>query len=85
MPFYGAIIHKIMSDCIRKTKEPLAVQIDEVNDMFAEARDIIEDARDDAETVYFNEAHSEAKEAVGKCLERWSSLIAGTATAKIHS
>ena len=46
------------------------LQIDEVNDMFAEARDIIEDARDDAETVYFNDAHAEAKDAVGECLAK---------------
>ena len=46
------------------------MQIDEVNDMFAEARDIIEDARDDAETVYFNDAHAEAKDAVGGCLAK---------------
>lgn len=46
------------------------MQIDEVNDLFSEARDIIEDARDDAETVYFNDAHAEAKEAVGQCLDK---------------
>ena len=39
--------------------------------MFAEARDIIEDARDDAETVYFNDAHAEAKDAVGECLAKY--------------
>ncbi len=27
------------------------LQVDEINDMFAEARDYIEDAKDDAETV----------------------------------
>lgn len=44
------------------------MQIDEVNSLFVEARDLIEDARDEAETVYFNEAHSDAKEAVNDCM-----------------
>lgn len=45
-------------------------QIDEVNDLFTEARELIEDAQDEAETVYFNEAHQEAKDAVNDVLAR---------------
>jgi len=41
-----------------------------MNDMFVEARDLIEDARDEAETVYFNEACTEAKAAVKDVLEK---------------
>lgn len=50
------------------------MQIDEVNSLFVEARDLIEDARDEAETVYFNEAHSDAKEAVNDCMGKWVSV-----------
>ena len=45
-------------------------QIDEVNDEFAEARYLIEDAQSEAESVYFNEAYQEAKEAVNQVLEK---------------
>ena len=51
------------------------LQIDNVNDMFVEARDLIEDARDEAETVYFNEAHTEAKEAVDKTVQLFDSIL----------
>lgn len=46
------------------------MQLDEVNDLFVDARDLIEDARDEAETVYFNEAHQEAKDAVQKVMDK---------------
>ena len=45
-------------------------QIDLVNDLFVEARDLIEDARDEAETVYFNDAHKDAKDAVADVLNK---------------
>jgi len=48
----------------------ILLQIDQVNDMFVEARDLIEDARDEAETVYFNEACTEAKAAVVDVLDQ---------------
>lgn len=38
--------------------------------MFVEARELIEDARDEAETVYFNDAHKDAKDAVEDVLQK---------------
>ena len=39
-----------------------------------EARDEIEYAQEDAETVYFNESHEAAKEAVQACLSLYTSI-----------
>ena len=46
------------------------MQVDEVNDLFVEARELIEDARDEAETVYFNDAHKDAKDDVEDVLQK---------------
>lgn len=56
---------------------PASLQIDEVNDLFVETRDLIQDATDEAETVYFNEAHDEAKQAASKVVDRSVILLLG--------
>ncbi len=56
--------------CQTGRENNVLLQIDQVNDMFVEARDLIEDARDEAETVYFNEACTEAKTAVSDVLDK---------------
>lgn len=50
------------------------MQLETVNEKFVEARDEIEYAQEDAETVYFNESHDAAKEAVTACLDLFSSI-----------
>ena len=45
-----------------------------MNEKFVEARDEIEYAQEDAETVYFNESHDAAKEAVSACLDLFSRI-----------
>lgn len=52
-----------------------AKQQDEVNDLFTAARDEIEYAKEEAETVYFNESVAEAKKAVDICLTKWRALL----------
>ncbi|KAF8064647.1 hypothetical protein HT031_003448 [Scenedesmus sp. PABB004] len=51
-------------------------EVDLINEKFAEAREEIEMARDDAETVYFNESAELARNVVGEVLERWGGLLA---------
>lgn len=46
-----------------------------MNELFAAARDEIEYAKEEAETVYFNESVAEAKTAVKACLGRWEALL----------
>ncbi|KAG2450169.1 hypothetical protein HYH02_000271 [Chlamydomonas schloesseri] len=54
----------------------VAKEVDTVNELFAAARDEIEYAKEEAETVYFNESVGEAKKAVEACLGRWEALLA---------
>jgi hypothetical protein len=51
------------------------MQINSINEKFAEAREEIEFAREDAETVYFNDSAEEARRAVADVLDRWQQLI----------
>lgn len=53
----------------------LLTQIDIVNELFAEAREEIEFAKEEAETVYFNESVKTARKAVDACLARWEALL----------
>jgi hypothetical protein len=55
---------------------PLLLQVDAVNQLFGEARDEIEFAKEEAETVYFNESVQEARKAVEACMSRWEALLA---------
>eukprot|EP00775_Hariotina_reticulata_P012233 gene12233-12371_t len=50
-----------------------ATQINSINEKFAEAREEIEFAREDAETVYFNDSAEEARRAVADVLDRVNS------------
>eukprot|EP00854_Cymbomonas_tetramitiformis_P013692 gene13692-16180_t len=50
-------------------------QIDAINDKFAEARDEIEMATEDAETVYFNESAETAREVTNECITLWKQLL----------
>ncbi|GFR41124.1 hypothetical protein Agub_g1770 [Astrephomene gubernaculifera] len=54
----------------------VAKEVDAVNELFAAARDEIEIAQEDAETVYFNDSVQEARRAVEACLGRWEALLA---------
>eukprot|EP00891_Asterochloris_glomerata_P002928 jgi/Astpho2/2928/Aster-x0548 len=45
-----------------------------VNDLFTEARYDLEDAREDAETVRFNESAKAAQDSVNKVLESYGAL-----------
>ncbi|KDD76999.1 hypothetical protein H632_c44p1 [Helicosporidium sp. ATCC 50920] len=47
-----------------------------INTSFAEARDEIEYALEDAETTYFNESATTAQEAVKKTLDMYGELLA---------
>ena len=50
--------------------------MDSINGKFVEARELIQDAQDEAETVYFDEAASEAREAVNVVLQEWQQVLA---------
>lgn len=50
-------------------------EIDAINDLFVEARDEIDYAKEDAETVYFNESAANAKQATSAALQRWEQLL----------
>jgi acetoin utilization deacetylase AcuC-like enzyme len=49
--------------------------IERFNALFAEARDEIEYAREDAETTYFNESVDAAKKAVDEALAAWDDAL----------
>lgn len=49
--------------------------IDIINDAFAEAREEIELAVEDAETVYFNDSALEARQHVEAVLGRWAGVL----------
>ncbi|KAI8473883.1 MAG: hypothetical protein J3K34DRAFT_160638 [Monoraphidium minutum] len=53
-----------------------------INDAFSQAREDIADARDDAETVYFNESAALARTSVGEVLGQWGALLAQVPEAK---
>ncbi|KAK3271954.1 hypothetical protein CYMTET_19725 [Cymbomonas tetramitiformis] len=52
-----------------------SAEIDAINDKFAEARDEIEMATEDAETVYFNESAETAREVTNECITLWKQLL----------
>lgn len=54
----------------------LSLQVNYINEKFAEAREEIEFAREDAETVYFNDSAEEARQVVTHVLDRWQELLA---------
>ncbi|KAK9826661.1 hypothetical protein WJX74_008471 [Apatococcus lobatus] len=58
----------------KSTMADFADDLETVNEKFVEARDEIEYAQEDAETLYFNESHSTAKQAVTACLDLFSSI-----------
>jgi len=49
--------------------------LENINGLFVEARDEIEYANEDLETVYFNESFKEAKERVHSCLDAYKDLL----------
>ncbi|KAL4433253.1 hypothetical protein ABPG77_003301 [Micractinium sp. CCAP 211/92] len=57
------------------TIEEHADEIESINELFVEARDEIEYAMEDAETVYFNESCAEARRAVQGVLERYEAVL----------
>lgn len=59
------------------TPPPPSRQVDRINELFAEAREEIENAKEDAETVYFNESAEAAKAAVEEVLGAWGGLLEG--------
>ncbi|GAB4817217.1 hypothetical protein N2152v2_004263 [Parachlorella kessleri] len=52
-----------------------ALQLQAINDKFVEARDEIDYAMEDAETVYFNESANDAKELVQEALSLYQGLL----------
>jgi hypothetical protein len=52
------------------------MQVDRINEKFAEAREEIEIAKEDAESVYFNESCESARTAVQEVLDSWTALLA---------
>lgn len=57
------------------TIEHLQSEIDAINDKFVEARDEIEYAQEDAETVYFNDSAQQAKAAVKEVLDQYNAVL----------
>ncbi|GLI69164.1 hypothetical protein VaNZ11_013732 [Volvox africanus] len=51
-------------------------EMDAVNELFVAAREEIEFAKEEAETVYFNESVQAARRAVEACMSRWEGLLA---------
>ncbi len=49
--------------------------LENINGLFVEARDEIEYANEDLETVYFNESFKEAKDRVHSCLDAYKLLL----------
>ncbi|PSC70456.1 late embryogenesis abundant [Micractinium conductrix] len=50
-------------------------EIDSINDAFVEARDEIEYAKEEAETVYFNESCDTARQAVAGVLDKYAAVL----------
>ncbi|CAL5219976.1 g1914 [Coccomyxa viridis] len=50
-------------------------QLDAINDAFVEARDEIEYAQEDSETVYFEEGLKTAQKAVGEAMGKYNALL----------
>jgi len=57
------------------TRAPYDTEVDRINERFAEAREEIEIAKEDAESVYFNESCESARAAVKEVLDSWTALI----------
>ena len=76
-----------VEDCQPEVRQPLhavvgpeshparALQIDTINQLFVSARDEIEYAKEDAETVYFNDSCKEASAAVDQVLKEWRGVL----------
>ncbi|KAL6047139.1 DNA repair protein XRCC4 [Balamuthia mandrillaris] len=50
-------------------------ELEELADLFTEARDYLEEARENANTTYFNDDLADAREAVQKTLARYQQLL----------
>ncbi|KAL6046230.1 DNA repair protein XRCC4 [Balamuthia mandrillaris] len=50
-------------------------ELEELADLFTEARDYLEEARENANTTYFNDDLADAREAVKKTLARYQQLL----------
>mmetsp|Transcript_22686 Transcript_22686/g.27411 ORF Transcript_22686/g.27411 Transcript_22686/m.27411 type:complete len:171 (-) Transcript_22686:146-658(-) len=57
------------------TTQDVQDKVDLINEKFAEARDEIELATEDAETVYFNESCEDARAITKECLDMWDGLL----------
>jgi len=57
------------------TTEKIMEKIEKINELFVEARDELEFAKEDLETTYFNETFNDAKELVDMTIKEYSSLI----------
>jgi len=49
--------------------------VEAINNLFVEARDEIEMAHEESETVYFDESVKSAKEVVDACIGKWEALL----------
>lgn len=50
-------------------------ELDEINDLFSQARDEIQFAQGDAGTTYFNESYDDAKSMVDDCISKFNNLL----------
>lgn len=50
-------------------------ELDEINDLFSQARDEIQFAQGDAGTTYFNESYDDAKSMVDDCVLKFNNLL----------
>ncbi|KAF5841913.1 hypothetical protein DUNSADRAFT_10350 [Dunaliella salina] len=50
-------------------------EVEAINSLFVEARDEIEMAHEESETVYFDESVKSAKEVVEACISKWEALL----------
>lgn len=57
------------------TIEDCQQEIDKINQLFVEARDEIDYAKEDAETVYFNDSVKEATAAVDQVMSQWKGVL----------
>ncbi|KAK9816810.1 hypothetical protein WJX72_005320 [[Myrmecia] bisecta] len=57
-----------------RTVEDVQEQIDNVNDKFTDARMDIEDAREDAESTYFNESAETAAQSVAEAISAYKAI-----------
>lgn len=74
-PSLSFVWNRLIGSSTGKDQTSIQAAIDEINDLFVEARDEIEYAHEEAGTTYFNETYEDAKGMVNEVVRKFDGLL----------